>query len=187
MHLLETMRIIAVIVMFGFTTALTHAQDSVIIPLQIGNAWTYEGNWLDSLLQPQSEGWTWVEHIDKDSVIAGSTWFREGYSRLWMTNRDDGVWVLLWWKQEHLLAPFPDWPDKEFRHPFLGTIEEFHDSTVVSTPAGTFVCRYFRFQREMGIAELWYCANVGLVLSRSRRKDIPSSISEHKLVSFSLR
>jgi len=75
-----------------------------IIPLAVGNSWTYEITTYDSLGQLLDCD-TSVETIGKDSVIDNETWY--SISPIWFTNRVDGLWFNDIGFTEGLLYKYP--------------------------------------------------------------------------------
>ncbi len=120
------------------STSVTPGPVDGIMPLKLGNSWTYLGSGLDSTGHMVPMGNTMIKVV-RDTVISGEHWYDSGEGL--MTNRSDGLYI---WERptapQYLMAKYPASENETF------TTVDGDQATVVGTstttvvPLGSYVC-----------------------------------------------
>lgn len=132
------------------------AKKPVLIPMKIGNWWSYRYTYFNRDSTVSNTGIDTVE-IRRDTTIQNTTWFAYNEVNL-MTNKTDGVW---WWEQggsPALLLKYPAAPNETYH--FLSvpwTVLDTNKAVIV--PQGTHSC----FVYSGGGATFHVAVNKGII------------------------
>lgn len=145
----------------------TPGTPSVIFPLQVGNAWTYQRTSYDTQGSIVARD-TLTERVVRDTLIYGERWYIwETVSGLSLgTLRSDGYWTLVGYETA-LWLRYPASLNDTYTITETGpTIHVLALDTLIAAPYGTIPCiAYEQLSSRDGVrARIDYCAaNIGLV------------------------
>jgi hypothetical protein len=167
----------------------TTSATPTIMPLKVGNMWTYDLKSYNSGSPTPIYDWTYYVKIDSVVTIGDEQWYRARHiiydnvsaydsTEYYYTNRDDGLWI-----REtpggtaYLKAKYPATPSNVYAsfNEFFGSIPSVtvvDTGMVVSLPQGNYRCYYYR---ALPAATLefneYYQPNIGWVTSIWRSYD----------------
>jgi hypothetical protein len=134
----------------------------VIIPLKVGNSWTYKVTAYDSLgaILPFSIGDISLR-VTSETTIGSEKWYQVNGSLL--TNRADGMWSRDSAGREQLTFKYPANVNDSYSSSG-GPIVVSTTNQTVTVPQGQYACYGYRQGSGTGFDVIQYCApNVGLV------------------------
>ncbi len=122
-----------------------------LIPLAIGNSWSYTQTTFDTTGKVSSAAYHFDDKVDSDTIISNEKWYHsEGYPNyVWITNRSNGFWhfakagTSLLIKRDTTLLVF-GYPAKIGTKP--GTYEVVSLDKEVTVQAGTFRCIHYVYK-----------------------------------------
>lgn len=177
----------------------TYNSNDVLIPLKIGNEWTYSHNVYsdDGNIMMHME---YTSKIEKDSTLKGTKYFFyympdstndiddhwEAYS-----NKKTGLYKLLIYKNglynEELKFKYPgNIDDNYYNTEGKNTIESINSG--VDVPAGYFTdCYMYSIKNETSITQTYYKPGVGMVLFQIYRVSNNKLFIQIKLNSYDLK
>jgi hypothetical protein len=129
----------------------TTQQQKQLLPLRVGNQWSYILTTYDTSGNVQSAD-TNIVQIVRDTMIQNERWYLVGNSSSApeiITNRANGLWYLRvgmrWW-QAVLYAKYPASVNDSWSGPDSAVVTVTSTNTAVTVPRGTYVClRYSYF------------------------------------------
>jgi hypothetical protein len=136
---------------------------STIMPLKVGNSWTYQITDIDTVTKQTSTS-TITITIQSAKVIRGETWFVDNSGGVYI-NRSNGLWYANDENDTTFLAKYPAAIQDTFNvhsfYPSLFTVISVDSN--VQTEAGTFNCFVYKNSDSNGNSVKCYSPGVGLI------------------------
>ncbi len=160
-------------------TTAPETKTDVILPLSVGNSWTYS-----RIEQIDSDSYSSTVElaVSKDTTIGGVKYFlfgekdgKAGQECTWTVNKTDGFYGM-YKDTTVMMIKFPVKAGDEFKYGgYDGSYKVASIDTVITTKAGTFKCiKYIRESKtsskgdpdyRYSYEELCFCPNVGMIKS----------------------
>ena len=116
-------------------------QPTFLVPLSIGNQWTFIHTKYEDTLGTVSKVDTVRYFIQKDSILYGKKWFLESYQQVLLKNDDEGLWQ--YWSEPIIAYRYPIAKGTVFsKYGTQATV--LSTDTLISTPIGQFHCYHFQ-------------------------------------------
>jgi hypothetical protein len=170
MKRIKSLQVLLLFFLFFISGCDKDSNSAVIMPLKVGNQWTYEYTWSATVISPVKR-LTLVTTIVADTIIQNEEWFRTG-SSWYYSNRSNGVYGL-GLKVIHvpsMVAKYPCMVGDTFFCEDVGAFKKvISTNEVVATSLGNFICIHYQYTSMdlSGIAQWrfdeFYCPNYGLI------------------------
>lgn len=142
-------------------------KDNVIMPIALGNSWTYSVSIYDSLGRLRSSSQQVVK-VWRDTVLGSQNWFlvgSAGAEGIYMANREGGLWSTYTYGRDCIIAPYPAAKGDTLRS-CEGRMRVMSTTTSVQVPRGTYSCYEYEISDiESGVTMLrqFYAPGVGKI------------------------
>ena len=175
---LRSLAPLAVVLLAGCDSGDPEADRLPLVPLAVGNTWTYRaiefdryGVPIDTVERDRSS------EVVADTVVAGWTWYREAVvdegtgdrGGEWWAVREDGLWSDPGDLDGagYLRLPYPAPPGATGAGRFGEAWTLASTDTTVTVPAGTFRCHHYRYRSVYMVYDddVFYAPGIGRVLS----------------------
>ncbi|RKX29265.1 MAG: hypothetical protein DRP47_02195 [Candidatus Zixiibacteriota bacterium] len=143
---------------------------SVIMPLTVGNSWTWERLGRDTLGDT-----IWIDTchniVVSDTTIDSETWYKlvSNCGKVGLkANRSDGLWSRISPDETDLIAKYPaSVGDHWFNQGSTTQLSTIVTDTVITVPAGTYSCIGYQWDHINGSNSFginFYAVNIGIVM-----------------------
>lgn len=155
---------------------------SVIMPLKVGNSWTYKSITIDTLTNDTTSV-VMINTIQSEKIIGNEKWFVDNLHGL-VINRTDGLWSVLNENDTTFLAKYPAVVGDTFNvHQYYQSVMRvISTDSVMQTEAGTFQCYVYFNSDSNGQSVQFYAPDIGLVYLDAFAKSAYSNDLYLKLV-----
>ena len=165
-------------------------EGAALMPLAVGNRWTYQMAMLDTLTGKMTLAGQSVYEVMRDTAMTGETWYfmsGMGPNGTWVTNRADGFWIISPTRQPMLLAKYPGQVGEEFTRitgpaTIINRIAEV--SVITPVGAGTYSC--YKYAQEFGgpsrTSYNYYSPGVGMVKMEVMNETLSHAVMSSELV-----
>ena len=117
---------------------------SELIPLQIGNQWTFIRTEFDTLgLITKMD--TIQYKITEDTLINNQKWFKQSYWQVFYRNDEEGFWEF--YSEPKLAYKYPAQEGSKFYNNFGWEVTVISTDTLINTPLGSLHC--YQYQLEL--------------------------------------
>ena len=136
---------------------------SVIMPLKVGNSWTYKSLTIDTLTN-DTTSIDVINSIRSEKIIGNEKWFVDNLHGI-LINRSNGIWSALNENDTTFLAKYPAVVgDTFYVHQHNQSIMRvISTDSLIQTDAGTFRCYVYFNSDSNGQAVQFYAPGIGLV------------------------
>lgn len=162
----------------GKDKAADPSQTTQIMPLRLGNSWSYLSEQFDINGHViSSEAITWS--VQSDTIIDSETWYRtivlqniDPYTTFF-TNRSDGLWQKVSWEgdSDSHLAKYPALAGEAFSQTGMDSVTVELINKGVTVPAGSFICYKYHINQSQVNADYYsyFSPGVGLIMTEDYR------------------
>ncbi|MCK5125220.1 MAG: hypothetical protein KAR42_03100 [candidate division Zixibacteria bacterium] len=169
--------------------------DADIIPLNLGNLWTYQMFQIDTTNGKMNPTQKITYAIHRDTVMDNEVWYLiegMGPNGTWGINRDDGFWIIGPTGQPILLAKFPGQIGDEYSKItgaaiIINRIESTGES--VTVPSGSYFC--YKYAQEFGgksrTSYAYYSPGVGMVRLEVMNESLSKAVMIGELIDISVK